>query len=156
MTGIYYADLFKINGKGCMITRSGKSKTCRNYTGDETEEIGIDTIRLEKNDGLLYGISDPTMGFLPLEDPNFIELSYFVHMLDADETKEYKIIIPKEISLKEFINLAIGNILFGVSDEASRLEEFVEITKNLKVKCIMVPWCESMKQKGKLIKESII
>lgn len=32
MTGIYYADLFVINGKGCVVMGCGKSQTCRSYT----------------------------------------------------------------------------------------------------------------------------
>lgn len=61
MTGIYYADLFKINGRGCLIMGFGKSKTCRNHTGEDTVEICSDSIRLENQDNKLIGYADPMM-----------------------------------------------------------------------------------------------
>ena len=47
MTGIYYADLFVINGKGCVVMGCGKSQTCRSYTGETTKEVMTDSLRFD-------------------------------------------------------------------------------------------------------------
>lgn len=58
--------LKSINMDG-LIIGYGKSQICKYYTGDNTKEIGLDSIRLEKDGNKLYGYADPFMGFLPLD-----------------------------------------------------------------------------------------
>lgn len=156
MTGIYYADIFKINGKGCLIMGYGKSKTCRHFTGENTEEIGIDSIRFEREINTLYGISDPTMGLMPLNNPQKIQLDYFIRMLSETETRELKISDPKIISMDEFIELCHHNIYFGCEDDNQRINEFKDITKDLYIKCLLIPWCETMEIKGEKIRTSVL
>ena len=109
MTGIYYCDLFEINGKGCLIMGSGKSKVCRHFTGTETKELGTDSIRLELSDQKLFGYFDALMGEIPIEKIQmpYCEIRYLVRMLSSEETNCDEI---QEISKDEFIDLCYFNI----------------------------------------------
>lgn len=158
MTGIYYADLFKINNKGCLIMGYGKSKTCRWYTGEDTEEIGSDSVRFERRDNELIGMFDPTMGLVDNDNLNFnaLKVEYLLRMLNESETKKYKIVEPKVITMEEYIEKCTFNICFGCSDSMERLNEFIGLVKGLEVKYLLVPWCDTMEEKGKKIKNVIV
>lgn len=158
MTGIYYSDLFVINNKGCLIMGYGKSKTCRNFTGETTKEICSDSIRLEKTeDGKLIGYADPSMGFFPFnrDGAPHESICYLIRMLSEEETKQRKCNTITKIEKSEWVKLSDFNITFNVSNEKERREEFWLLIKDVELSCILVPWCEDMQTKGKMISEFI-
>lgn len=154
MTGIYYSDLFIINGKGCLVMGSGKSRVCRNFTGSNTQLVGLDSIRLEVNKDKLFGYSDATMGMIKLkksEMPN-CEINYLIHMLDPKKTTSNKI---KEISKDEFIKISKFNISYGANNDKLRVKEFQQLIEKINLICITVPWCETGEERGQLISKFI-
>ncbi|MDE5539480.1 MAG: hypothetical protein K2J20_03230 [Bacilli bacterium] len=158
MTGIYYSDLFVINDKGCLIMGYGKSKTCRNFTGNTTKEICSDSIRLEKTeDRKLFGYADPGMGNFPFNkdrEPH-VSICYLIRMLNEEETKQLKCNNIIKIEKNEWIKLSDFNITFGVYNEKERREEFRLLIKDIELSCILVPWCKDMQTKGKMISDYI-
>lgn len=154
MTGIYYSDLFVINGKGCLVMGSGKSDVCRNYTGSNTKMVGLDSIRLEADGVKLFGYYDVTMGFIPQDKSKMCscEINYLIRMLSSQETTDNKI---KEISKNEFIEISAFNILYNAIDGKSRIKEFEQLIEKANLVCITVPWCETCEEKGKLISRFI-
>lgn len=153
MTGVYYADLFEINGVGCLVMGCGKSDACTNYTGESTKEIWLDSIRLEYSDGKLWGYVDPFMGFLPpVKITDGIEIKYLIYMDSEEETQNSNII---SISKDKFCMIAKSNIIYACTDIASRENEFKELIECSAVECIEVPWCDRIETKGELIKNYI-
>jgi len=157
MTGVYYSDLFVINGSGCLVMGFGKSKTCRNYTGDNTKEICSDSIRLEYKDNKLFGYADPTMGMLPFDKEKVenTQIKYLIRMLDEGETEKLSCNNIVEIDKDYYIKLCDFNITFGISNVDERRMEFKTLIKDIDLKCIIVPWCIDMQTKGKLIADYI-
>lgn len=158
MTGTYYCDLFKINGKGCVVMGSGKSMACAMYTGQSTQDIMRDFARFDIENGKLYAYGDLTIGgaidFDMSKAPK-IKIDYFIWM-----QFEYEPMVDgvKEITRKEFRTVADFNVIFGVSDDTieDRRIEFGElISQDEHLRFIKVPWCETVEQKGKLISEYI-
>ena len=154
MTGIYYADLFEINGVGCLIMGHGKSMVCRRFTGDSTKEIMTDSIRLDNKNGNLMGYGDASMGMIPSISSitDGIEIKYLIYMDNEDETHDNQII---EISKTDFCNIANFNITLGCDNCSNREKEFQFLIEKTEVKCIEVPWCESVEMKGSLLKSYI-
>lgn len=157
MTGIYYSDLFIINDIGCLVMGFGKSKTCRNYTGDDTIEICSDSIRLEKRDDKLFGYADQGMGIFPFDRTiaKNTQIKYLIRMLSENETTELKCTKIIEIDKNDYIKFCDFNITFGVSNEMERKTEFEMLINDIDLKCILVPWCADMQAKGKLISDYI-
>lgn len=157
MTGIYYADLFKINQKGCLVMGFGKSRTCRHYTGENTEEICSDSIRLEVNNHKLFGYADAGMGYLPFnkDKAKNTEIKYLIRMLDKKETVEFQCEAIQTIDKDYFILLSTSNIICGVADEKERMQEFSSLINDVDLICIIVPWCSTMDEKGNLIRNFI-
>ena len=57
---IYYADLFKINNKICMITGFGKSQAARIAINKNNEaDIARDAVAIIRENNILYGCYDP-------------------------------------------------------------------------------------------------
>lgn len=156
MTGIYYSDLFVINGCGCLVMGYGKSQTCRHYTGDGTIEICSDSIRLENCGGVLFGYADPAMGLLPFDKTKAqnTQIKYLVRMLDKEETQKMGSSIT-EVSKEEFSSWCDFNVTFGVHNPSERREEFKGLINDVDLICILVPWCEDMEKKGRLIQDYI-
>ncbi len=150
MTGIYYGDLFVINEKGCVVMGHGKSKTCRNYTGETTKEIMTDSLRFNIEGNRLVAYGDAGMGILPFDPQRCpqILVDYFIYMQAEDETALREI---QEISNNEFCEMADFNITFGVSDEEERRAEFSDLLAGRELKFISVPWGDSMETKGAMI-----
>lgn len=148
MTGIFYADIFVINGKGCVIMGSGKSKTCRNYTGEGTVEIVTDSIRLEYDNNELIGYGDVTMGFLPFDKEKTPKatIAYLIYMQGEGEGDNKEILT---VTKEEFCELAARNIEYALREEG--MKQFVESISQADITCISVPWCDSMETKGALI-----
>ena len=153
MTETYYSDLFVINNKGCLIMGSGKSQTCRYFTGKSTIEICTDSIRLEVIGRELVGYGDPGMGLFPFNKEHSLNtpIHYLVRMLNEDETKQLKCSEIIEVDKKKYADLCDFNITFAVMDANKRRKEFWSLIKNVDVTCILVPWCIDMETKGKLI-----
>ncbi|MFY8264040.1 hypothetical protein ACOT7R_14185 [Clostridium perfringens] len=88
-------------------------------------------------------------------------------MLDNDETEEVMKIFKDNtkkihlISLEQFIELSKFNITYNISinpkilTPANRVKKFVELVKNKNINCIMVPWCNTLEEKGELLKNFI-
>lgn len=157
MTGIYYSDLFIINGSGCLVMGFGKSRTCRNYTGENTVEICTDSIRLEKHNNELFGYADLTIGLLPFEKGKAqnTKIKYLIRMLDEKETDEMKCTAITEIDKNQYSLLCDFNITFGIRNAQERREEFKNLINNVELICILVPWCIDMESKGKMIRDYI-
>lgn len=155
MTGIYYADLFEINNKGCLVMGCGKTKTCRHYTGNDTVMICNDSIRLEKVNNELFGYADPAMGMgLKPFDKNkakSTKIEYLIRMLSEEETKEMKCTKITTISKDEYAELSDFNITFRCENVQARRHEFRFLVDGVDLTCIIVPWCDDMDTKGALI-----
>ena len=138
MTGIYYADLFVINGKGCVVMGCGKSQTCRRYTGETTKEVMTDSLRFDVEGNSLVAYGDAGMGLLPFDSQRCpkIFVDYFIYMQAKDETGFREI---QEISNNEFCEMADFN-------------EFKDLLADRDLKFISVPWGDSMETKGAMIK----
>ena len=154
MTDIYYADLFVINGKGCVIMGHGKSVVCRFHTGESTEEISSDFVCFDLQDGRLHALSGYACMFAPISTSRAkeesIAVDYFVYMRD-DRTAGIETEI-KELSADEFRNIADFNITFGITDIKERRNEFRRLlSSSAPMKYIAVPWCQSVEEKGTLL-----
>ena len=150
MTGIYYGDLFVINGKGCVVMGHGKSKTCRNYTGETTKEIMVDSLRFDVEGNSLVAYGDAGMGIFPFDHqkcPRML-VDYFIYM-QAEEETDFNTI--QEVSNNEFCEIADFNITFGISDVEKRQAEFKDLLVGKNLKFISVPWGDSMETKGAMI-----
>lgn len=160
MTEQYYADLFEINGKGCVIMGHGKTRAIRRHTGEETKELSTDMTKFDVVDGELVAMGalhDMAMA-AGLVKETFVQpkikVDYFIYMRDVEETTVKEI---TEVSKEEFCKLAefnatfpcqFPNIRIGADD---RRKEFAELLENADVKCIAVPWCDTMEEKGVLV-----
>lgn len=151
MTGIYYADLFVINGKGCVVMGCGKSQTCRSYTGETTKEVMTDSLRFDVEGNSLVAYGDAGMGLLPFDSQRCpkIFVDYFIYMQAKDETGFREI---QEISNNEFCEMADFNIIFNICNEEERRAEFKDLLADRDLKFISVPWGDSMETKGAMIK----
>ena len=150
MTGIYYGDLFVINGKGCAVMGHGKSQTCKNYTGETTKEIMTDSFRLNVESNSLVAYGDVGMGLIPFDKqrcPRML-VDYFIYM-QADKETEFSEI--QEISNNEFCAMADLNITFGISNKDERKAEIKDLLVGRDLKFISVPWGKSMETKGAMI-----
>ena len=160
---IFYADIFVINKKGCLVMGYGKSKACRNYTGESTKEIGCDFACITEDDKNVYGHFEMNIRAEGVPDPigNRVKLDYFIRMLDEEETKNYGMKYDvKEITLDEYIELCEHNITFAMNgfmpyNDLEKKEYFTQIVKGKDVKCILIPWCDSLEKKGTLISKAI-
>jgi hypothetical protein len=155
MTDVYYADLFIINGKGCVIMGHGKSVVCRNHTDESTEEISSDFVCFDINkDGRLCALSGYVCMIAPLSvnraSEESIPVDYFIYMRDERTAGAYSEV--QELTADEFRNIADFNITFGVQGVKERRREFIElISSSPDIKYIAVPWCESVEEKGTLL-----
>ncbi len=150
MTGIYYGDLFVINGKGCVVMGHGKSKTCRNHTGETTKEVMTDSLRFEVEGNRLVAYGDAGMGIFPFDPQRCPKMyvDYFIYMQTEGETNVRQI---QKISNNEFCKIADFNITYGVLDEEERRAEFSNLLVDGELKFISVPWGDSMETKGAMI-----
>lgn len=80
------------------------------------------------------------------------EINYLIRMLSSQETTDNKI---KVISKREFIEMSIFNIVYGVLDGKLRIKEFAQLVEKANLVCITVPWCETREGKGQLISKFI-
>ena len=151
MTGIYYCDMFVINGKGCVVMGHGKSKVCRNYTGDKTEELMTDFARFDIKDENLFAQGDFPMGrmFVDLSKLPQMKVDYFVYMQSEKESSKE----IEEINGEDFIKVAFFNITFG-AEVKGRVKEFENIISSVKgLKFITVPWGKTIEEKGEMIRK---
>lgn len=133
-----YADLFRICNFGCLITGNGKSDVCRLIKDDE---LVLDDVFLIKDHHSVYASAGLHGG-----SSSFIEVSYCIHMLSKDMTAFYNNIA--EINLVEYLSYAECFIKHTAS-----VESFYNIFKSANTRYILVPWCESLEAKAKLIKK---
>lgn len=161
MTEIFYADLFLINGKGCVIMGHGKSKTCRYYTGTETKEISSDMVAFEVVNGELQAINGISLmaakfGLKGKSEETGTKVDYFIYMMDEEKTSANNVV---SLSKEQFCEFADHNITFAAMTEGRSLDdarkEFVSVIENADVKYIAVPWCDSMEEKGALVAANV-
>ncbi len=157
MTGVYYADIFEINDKGCIIMGYGKSKTCRKYTGESTVEITNDMACFEKsNNDLLgysgYGLMMPPYSIDKQSAPHTI-ISYILRMLDEEETNKMNINQITSVNIDTIIEMCQFNINYGQSSDRST--EFRNLIQSSNITFLLVPWCDSMETKGNIISNYI-
>lgn len=74
-----------------------------------------------------------------------------------DDENENRCNFIKEISKGEFCNKANFNITYAVSDSdvIAREEEFKMLIQDVDIKCIEVPWCDTVEIRGSLIRDYI-
>lgn len=147
MTGIYYGDLFIINGCGCLVMGYGKSKTCRHFTGENTIEVFTDLIKLDIQNNEL-------IGYASIDNSCNTKIRYLVRMLNKEETQKLNCTDIVKINKDQYATMCDINIIYGLNSEqeqANRREEFRCLIKNVDLICILVPWCTSMENKGNLI-----
>lgn len=156
MTDVYYADLFNINSKGCLIMGFGKSRTCRNYTGQSTKEISTDFVCFEKSNNDLIGYSGYALmarrPINPKTDPH-ITINYILRMLNKEETEQLGIQQITSVDLDTIVKMCEFNVNFNQA--CDRTDEFRSLISNSNIKFLLVPWCDSMEIKGKLISNYI-
>lgn len=157
MTDVYYADLFIINNCGCLVMGHGKSRVCRDYTGENTVEIGCDSIRLENNNNKLFGYSDVGMGLFKFDKETSAncQIKYLIRMLNEEETNRLECNNIKIINKDEYINLCKFNITFNAENQSERIKEFKVLINNADLTCIIVPWCSTIEEKGRMLKDFI-
>ncbi len=169
LENIFYGDLFKIENKACLIFWYGKTKACRSCLETEKDELGLDFICLTEENNQLYCHNEFEYRHIKVEDTisKKVKIDYFVRMLDNDETEEVMKIFKDNIkkvhliSLEQFIELSKFNITYNVSinpeilTPTNRLKKFIDLVKDKNINCIMVPWCNSLEEKGELLKNFI-
>ncbi|HZG86678.1 hypothetical protein [Paenibacillus sp.] len=160
---IFYGDLFDINGKGCLIFGSGKTKACR-VAG---EDIALDFVCLTREGDEVFGHFEMFMKLDGSPDPinQRKRIDYFVRMLDQIETSQSNNVHHGNIisvSYDEFVKLSRFNICFTIGFETletspeKRITNFLNLTKNADIKeFIVVPWKSSHEEKGTIIKKHI-
>ncbi|MCM3191374.1 hypothetical protein [Bacillus subtilis] len=175
---IFYGDICKINGKGCLIFGFGKSIAAQIASFDNM--IAYDMACLTKDDdGTLYGHFETEIRAKGIEDPikERIEIKYFLRMLDQEETNKLLGINPHlkkldrliEISYENFIEISQFNITFTAPvdipfkpeglpeierDPKKRIEHFIKLSKDSNVRSFVVPWRETVEDKAEMIKSA--
>ncbi len=157
MKEIFYGDIFKVNGKGCLFFGHGKTKAGRVATNQNSdEEITLDFAELERVGDDVYGrFNMPEIPNLPSTNSNTPSeiLEVYLKCLSVEETNRLSVDSPlqiKEVNLEEFAKISNFNINFNKRE--SSIEKFISITKNSSVKrFLLVPWMDSHESKGKLI-----
>src|SRR5699024_6792012 len=179
---IFYGDIFKINNKGCLIFGYGKTKACEIASDhDSSNDIARDFACLTKGEtDNVYGHFELTVRAKDKPDPikEREKIQYFLRMLDEEETKKLKAVnnIKKldtlmKVEYKAFVAASSFNICFnsdsivsskpeGIPDTETdpnkRMKLFKDLTAHSNPHCFLVPWMESVKQKGKMIKENLV
>ena len=156
MTGIYYADLFEINGKGCLVMGFGKSKTCRSYTGDSTVEITSDYTCFEKCNNDLIGYSGYSLLLkhqIDKQTDHNTVVKFILRMLNNEETKFLKIKDITSVDLDTIVKMCEFNINYD--QPSDRSNEFRTLIQDSGISFLLVPWCDSMETKGNKIRNYI-
>lgn len=160
MTEQYYADLFVVNGKGCVIMGHGKSRAIRRFTGEDTKELSTDMVKFERVDskliamGAMMDIAEAMGHTVDTFIQEKTDVDYFIYMKSAEQTTSKDVI---EVSKEEFCELADFNATFPCQfphikiSIDNRRKEFASLLENANVKCITVPWCDTMEEKGALV-----
>lgn len=175
---IFYGDICKINGQGCLIFGFGKSKAAEIASSDNM--IAYDMACLTKDEeGALYGHFETEIRAKGIRDPikERIEIRYFLRMLDQEETNKLLEINPHlkeldsliEIPYESFIISSRFNITFTAPvdlpfrpkgspeierDPEKRIERFIKLSKDSNVRTFVVPWRETVEDKAKMIKDA--
>ncbi|AYC54127.1 hypothetical protein P8818_16545 [Bacillus velezensis] len=175
---IFYGDICKINGQGCLIFGFGKSKAAQIASSDNM--IAYDMACLTKDDeGTLYGHFETEIRAKGISDPikERIEIKHFLRMLDQEETNKLLWINPHlkeldrliEIPYENFIEISQFNITFTAPadfpfrpeglpeierDPQKRIEHFIKLSKDSNVRTFVVPWRETVEEKAVMIKEA--
>ncbi|MEC1275277.1 hypothetical protein ACR6EC_23640 [Bacillus subtilis] len=175
---IFYGDICKINGEGCLIFGFGKSRASE--IASSNNMIAYDMACLTRDDeGTLYGHFETEIRAKGIEDPikERIEIKYFLRMLDQVETTRLLALNPHmkkldkliEIPYASFIEISKFNITFTAPDDMpfkpaglpeiekdtqKRIEHFTELTKDSNVRAFMVPWRETVEDKAVMIKNA--
>lgn len=176
---IFYGDVFRINGEGCLVFGTGKTKAAEIASDD----LASNTIALDMscitvgNKGRIYGHFELPIRLEEQPDPVFerIEIKYFLKMLDERETLrlyganegfENHITIV-EISYESFLSETAFNIAYAdfwsdmeempkvESSPSKRMKNFRKITRDSGVRCFLVPWRDNVEDKGKMIKRNL-
>ena len=150
---IFYGHIFRINGQGCLVFGSGKSIVCSRHTGLKTQQIGLDFACLTQKNGRLFGHFEMEQIFESFDpNENQIEISHFLRMLSEEETLKNKVTSPMVISIDAFIDLCEFNIEFSpMSILGSKVDKFRAIIEGQEIKCIAIPWCETVQARGEMI-----
>ncbi len=170
---IYYADLFKINGKMCMLTGYGKSVAAKIASNNESEaDLGRDGVALINRGRDLYGRHD--IGLISAKIPEnpfpFHKIEKIVHSLSEKQTnqlfnnnKEQPIpilvdnkTIANEICKIPYPALALESLIskedyIKLINPERRYEKFIELTNNIEsIKFYLMPHMKMVEYKASL------
>ncbi|MFG6121129.1 hypothetical protein [Thalassobacillus sp. B23F22_16] len=179
---IFYGDIFEINDKVCLVFGYGKSEACRIASNnDENKQIGVDHACITTdNKGNAYGHYEVNIRGRKVDDPikERRKIDCLLRMLDQEETqklindnpflKEKLSII--EIPFEAFIRFSDFNITFtaeslmptiadGVpiteQNPDKRRRNFLKLTQDAKLPCLIVPWAETVEEKAEIMKRDL-
>jgi len=173
LDNIFYGDLFIINGSGCLIFGTGKTKAGRTASDNlENNEIALDFACLTREEQNLFGHFEIPTETSIIPDPIClkVKIDFLIRMLSEEETIRIKQINNLQhlnsiirIDLVDFISASIFNITFTIPEgtytpfmDQNRVSIFEEITKQAEIKeCLLVPWMSSHIEKGEILKNYI-
>ncbi|ALA55224.1 hypothetical protein CAY60_021275 [Shouchella clausii] len=177
---IFYGDICKINGQGCLIFGFGKSEAAQIASSDNM--IAYDMACLTRDDeGTLYGHFEMEARAKGIDDPikERIEIKNFLRMLDQEETQRLLDLNPHlkaidglvEIPYDAFVASCTYNITFTAPadfpfrpeglpeierDPQKRIKHFIKLSKDSNVRSFVVPWTDTVEEKAVLIKDALI
>lgn len=159
MKEIFYGDIFRVNGKGCLFFGHGKTKAGRvAINQNSNDEISLDFAELERDGDDVYGrFNMPEIPNLPTASPS-VALEVYLKCLSEEETKQLYANSPLqiiEVNLEQFTKISNFNINF-IKPNSSCTSKFVSITNGSSVnRFLLVPWMDSHELKGQLIAANI-
>lgn len=179
---IYYGDLFRVAGQGCLFFGSGKSKAGMTASDSiEENDLARDFVCITRDEDTVYGHFEMEFRASAVPDPihKRTEIHYMVRMLNEKETEhifgtvlEGAALAVLPTNYETFIRASEFNITFGAAmapgiadmfghssprfTPEKAMENFVLLTQNSDIrKFLFVPWMETHQAKGKLLKEYI-
>ena len=167
---IYYADLFKINNKICMITGFGKSQAARIAINKNNEaDIARDAVAIIRENNILYGCYDPG-GTNPVKkDLHAIhKIDFIAYCLSDVQSQNFYLENHRTIEEvnNNFIAIHLNDFHYTGSlakyfcspnqynwllDIQRRYDCFLELTNNITTtQFVVVPWMATVEEKALL------
>ena len=167
---IYYADLFKINGRICMLTGYGKSVAAKIASNNESEaDLGRDGVALINRDRHLYGRCDIGYISAKISEIPFHKIEIIVHSLSEAQTNQLfnnkEQPIPVLVDNKTIANemckfpypaLALASLIskenyIKLINPERRYKKFIELTNNIEsIKFYLMPHMKMVEYKASL------
>lgn len=127
-----YGDFFRVNGKLCLVTGSGKSRAMRKVP--DSEEVFLDFAHFDVESDCLSLQGEP--------------IAYFIHMAAEDEISEEEIV---ELSAEDFLLYAYGNYGMFSYDGPEEILPVIKLAEEFHIPMLLVPWGETHEDKIQMI-----